>query len=211
MNGAAPATTTLPFPKPLAATLADYPAFINRTEAQRGDLSFHAAPLDHSLFDAPTLAVEIRCGDVVAATYRLNVDYHAAPGCLVFSPLLVKWAENGAHRKPGHDGVIIAHCVDCLLGLQHDRRIAGCDMLLTTGYLTVQRGGMAFFAGLGWKSANFSSARTRSTGETGLLRKVARRIDDISRADRTLPEETSTIRFAYRHFPARAAAVSQHI
>ncbi|MDE1151540.1 MAG: hypothetical protein PW788_03300 [Micavibrio sp.] len=206
-------TTSSALPAAIKAAIDAYPDWINRTQSRRADLSFQAAPLGFALFDALTLAVDVRCGENLAATYRLNIDYYAArvaAGCLVLSPLLVKWADNGTHRKPGHDEIITAHCVDCLRGLHGDKRMAGCNMLLTTGYLTVQRGGMAFFAGLGWKSASFSTERILRDKQQGLLRKVARRIDDISRADRTLPEELSTIRFAYRHISARTIPATQN-
>jgi len=200
--------SALPLPAPLRAAAEAFPAGINKAHGVLGGLSFTAQPVDASLFGAPTLAVEARDGANIVATYRYNFSFYPAAkgaGCLVLSPLLVKWADSGAHRKPGHDRLIIDHCVGSLAALRGHENAADCSLLLTTGYLTVQRAGSPFFSGMGWRHVTITSEVARKAAR-GLLRHAARRIDALSLPDRSMPEELSMVRFAFRLFPARAGA-----
>lgn len=165
-------------------------------------LFFTAQPPDTSLQDAPTYSVTLHNADGhLVATYKYNYfrDDDTSPAIWRFFPLVIQWAEDGAHRTSGMDVTIIEHCLLSLRGFfaQRDGRYA--PLMMASGYLTTQRHGRAFFERMGWQLYSFGKVAGAYPALAALpppLQKTALRIDEISMPFRTDDVEANTLCFA---------------
>ena len=163
-------------------------------------LRFRVLAPDQSLFDTPTFSVEILQNDCNIGTYKFNAlaDYSfaGAARAITFSPLVIQWAEGGKFKQSGMDKAIINHCLQtirCFI----DRGTYGYDTaILTTAYLTKQRGGKQFFEALGWHVIEYDTTQAVPTSEP-LLADAAARIEILSAPHRTSAAERHHACFAY--------------
>lgn len=171
---------------------------INRAPATIGTPVFRALPLDHALFDAPTFSVDVQNGGVTAATYRYNYSSTADGRTLLLHPLVIQWADGGAHRTAGLDAQIINHAVSSLRSYLDDAPPDVQDIRLTSGYLTVQRDGKNFFNKMGWDIYHLAKENGAFTGTPlpAPLQDIAARIDAVSLPHRTTAEEAGQVCFA---------------
>jgi len=167
-------------------------------------LCFKAQNTDLSLFDAPTFAVDVWQESVRIGTYKFTVlaDAALSPAdrTAVFSPLVIQWADGGAHKKAGMDKTMIGHCIAVIRHFLKNNPFAyGRTALLTTAYLTKQRAGKKFFADNGWQIIEFDK-KDRS-GKVPALPEpyagIAKRIESLSAPHRTCAEEIDHVCFGY--------------
>lgn len=173
------------------------PNWINTHHAHGALFSFVAAPIDLAFNNLPTLCVKLFQGDVQQALYKFNIHTH--DGCIVFSPLVVMWAE-GQTRITGIDHAIINHCTNSLTSFAAAHLPDVKNIMLTSGNLTVERAGKAFFTKLGFDII------TLNKNEAGLwlglgeletpLQQAALQIDALSAAFRIDVREVNTLCFA---------------
>lgn len=188
-------------PAHIVAPLENLLPWISQHLGSLNGLQFVAQELDHSLHETVTIAIDVMAVGSKVATYKLNILPDLDTNFLVLCPLVIMWAENGKHRKPGMDMIIIEHCLKWVDRLTKSLSKPVKEVILATGYLTVQRGGMPFFANLGWRAVCFYAAQDANTDKLGIVRAISDRIDQISSSTRTMEEEKKFIRFAYRRFP----------
>jgi hypothetical protein len=188
-------------PAHIAGSFANLLPWINSELGSLNGLQFVAQELDHSLHESVTIAIDVVAAGSRVGTYKLNILPDLDANYLVLCPLVIMWADNGKHRKAGMDTIIIEHCLKWVDRLTKTLPMSVKDVIVATGYLTVQRGGMPFFANLGWRAVCFSSTHDTTAAKLGILRAITKRIDEISLPTRTIDEEKQFIRFAYKRFP----------
>lgn len=171
--------------------------WINTHHAHDAQFSFVAAPIDLAFNNLPTLCVKLFQGEQQQALYKFNIHTH--DNCIVFSPLVVMWAE-GQTRIAGIDHAIINHCTNSLISFAKAHLNDIKNIMLTSGNLTVERAGKAFFTKLGFDII------TLNKNEAGVwvgldqlenpLQQAALQIDGLSAPFRLDVREVNTLCFA---------------
>lgn len=180
------------------------PDWINRSCPVLEGLRFNALPINRSLHDAPTVSVEVSGGDGLVAIYKYNFQLEptSAVGIrLVLSPLVIMWAEGGVRRTSGMDGIIIRHCLESIGKYKGSLTPSLSEVILTTGYLTVQRAGRVFFEKLGWVVTDcmVREGAIVISDDQRHLRATLERIACLSRETRTLDIERASVCIAWTH------------
>lgn len=166
---------------------------------------FTALPPDRSLQEAPTYAVQLHdAAGNLAVTYKYNYfrqDTQDGVQWLLY-PLVIQWegGKTPTFRQSGMDAAIIGHCLSSLRAFfADDLKTGRADIVMATGYLTVQRHGHAFFERMGWTLHNFEKRGgiyPALAAHSSALQSIAQRIDDISMPFRTEKVEADMLSFA---------------
>jgi hypothetical protein len=127
--------------------------WINIHGPRDGLWSGRAREIDCSFNGLPTLTVELSEPIGLIATYKCNITllHTGRRVWLMFSPLVVIWAQNREERGPGFGRRIIDHSVSSIEGFCRAHAPHLPDILAASGNLTTVKGGKPFFQGLGWE------------------------------------------------------------
>lgn len=184
-------------------TMARLAEFTNDTMPTCGGFRFKALPPDTSLQSAPTYAVQLfGSADDLVVTYKYNYFRDKTEGRFVWRlcPLVIQWEGNSPKREAGMDDAIITHCLSSLRGFFADELRGGdIQLIMATGYLTVQRHGHAFFDRMGWTLHSYAKENDTYPALALMplaIQKIAQRVDDISMPFRTDDIEIGTLSFA---------------
>lgn len=171
--------------------------WINTHHAHDAQFSFVAAPIDLAFNNLPTLCVKLFQDDVQQALYKFNIHMH--DDCIVFSPLVVMWAE-GQTRIAGIDHAIINHCTESLTSFAKLYLVDIKNITLTSGNLTIERAGKPFFTKLGFDiitlNKNAAGVWIGLAELENSLQQAALQIDTLSAPFRIDVREVNTLCFA---------------
>jgi hypothetical protein len=152
-----------------------------------------ATDMDNSFNGSPTLTVELSEPKGLIATYKCNITLvHAGKRTwLLFSPLVVIWAQSREQRGPGVGRRIIEHSVSSIEGYCRAHIPHITDVLVASGNLTTIKGGRPFFQGLGWEIVDAQACGGRADdGLAKALTHIAAQIDAALAPLRLIAPET---------------------
>lgn len=130
-----------------------FPAWVNRHRAESGALRYHALPVCRSFNSAPTITVEMTGPSGLIASYKCNftLAHERGRDWLVFSPLVVIWEQDRLARGPDMGRVMIEHFVEAVRTFREECGTWSHAILVSSGNLTVAKGGKPFFDSIGWE------------------------------------------------------------
>lgn len=130
-----------------------FPRWINRHHPGDGERSYVAKEIDASFNASPTLTVEMSGRSGLIATYKCNIVeiHNHRKSWLVFAPLIVIWEQGRAERGPDLGRIMMEHVVSSIRAFCVEYGAWSHDILITSGNLTVAKGGKPFFEGIGWE------------------------------------------------------------
>jgi hypothetical protein len=171
-----------------------------------------AREIDHSFNGLPTLTVELSEPKGLVATYRCNITLFRAGrrAWLLFSPLVVSWAQSREQRGSGVGRRIIEHSVSSIEGYCRAHIPHAPDVLVASGNLTTVKGGKPFFQGLDWEIVDAQTCDQHADdGFARVLTHIAAQIDAALAPLRlTAPETIEPISFALLRL-SRPAIIQQ--
>jgi hypothetical protein len=190
----------------------DFSQWINIHGREDGRWSCRSKEIDCSFNGLPTLTVELSEPKGLIATYKCNITlfYAGQRVWLLFSPLVVIWAQNREQRGPGFGRRIIEHSVSAIRGYCRTHIPRFPDILVASGNLTTVKGGKPFFQGLGWEIVEAQTCGQHvDDGLAKALTHIAAQIDAALAPLRLIaPETIEPISFALLQL-SRPVAIPQ--